>query len=57
MKGTVLLKKIEIRKFTPVTPTGDYLIVQSLNKEINFAKSLYKLRICLGSFFCNMLPL
>ena len=35
MKGTVLLKKIEIRKFTPTTPAGDYVDrKKSLTKEI-----------------------
>ena len=35
MKGTVLLKKIEIRKFTPPTLAGDYVDhKKSLTKEI-----------------------
>ena len=35
MKGSVLLKKIEIRNFTPVTPAGDYVErKKALKKEM-----------------------
>lgn len=46
MKSAILLKKIEIRNFTPVTPAGDYVKSKKQLKEVILDKipNIYELR-------------